>query len=293
MTYTALELINRAYNLSRVVSRGLQSVNGVQQETGLFLLNAILVTKGTNTRLIPYFSKYNGTFIAGTPDYFIQNLYGVETMVFFIDTIRYPMSDASRKEFYGSARAENVDSLPYQYRVEREEGGANISVYYVPIANYPFQIWGKFGLTNVSINQDLSLTYDGFYIEYLRYALAEYICDDSGVSFNPQSAARLKQIEHMLMDVSPPDMRIYKSSTLSGTPIFNYAQANIGKGWTAPLAGTAIHTDFKDKFVRAEVIEWNKLLEAGSYGAAREKGWVRTEGKEYIVQDGDVIEFKI
>ena len=67
----------------------------------------------------------------------------------------------------------------------------------------------------------------------------------------------------------------------------------IQKGWTAPLAGTAIHTDFKDKFVRAEVIEWNKLLEAGSYGAAREKGWLRTEGKEYIVKDGDVIEFKI
>jgi len=67
----------------------------------------------------------------------------------------------------------------------------------------------------------------------------------------------------------------------------------IQKGWTAPLAGTAIHTDFKDKFVRAEVIEWNKLLEAGSYAVAREKGWVRTEGKEYIVKDGDVIEFKI
>jgi GTP-binding protein YchF len=67
----------------------------------------------------------------------------------------------------------------------------------------------------------------------------------------------------------------------------------IGKGWTAPMAGTAIHTDFKEKFVKAEVIEWDKLLAAGSYGAAREKGLVRTEGKEYIVKDGDVIEFKI
>ena len=62
---------------------------------------------------------------------------------------------------------------------------------------------------------------------------------------------------------------------------------------TAPVAGTAIHNDFKDKFIKAEVVEWNKLLEAGSYGAAREKGLVRTEGKEYIVKDGDVIEFKI
>lgn len=67
----------------------------------------------------------------------------------------------------------------------------------------------------------------------------------------------------------------------------------IQKGWTAPMAGTAIHTDFKEKFVRAEIIEWNKLLEAGSFAAAKEKGWLRTEGKEYIVKDGDVIEFKI
>lgn len=67
----------------------------------------------------------------------------------------------------------------------------------------------------------------------------------------------------------------------------------IKKGWTAPEAGTAIHTDFKDKFVRAEIIEWDTLLKAGSYGAARERGLLRTEGKEYVVKDGDVIEFKI
>lgn len=71
------------------------------------------------------------------------------------------------------------------------------------------------------------------------------------------------------------------------------------RGWTvkrnstAPVAGAAIHTDFQDKFIRAEVIHWDKLLEAGSYAAAREKGWLRVEGKEYIVKDGDVIEFRI
>ena len=67
----------------------------------------------------------------------------------------------------------------------------------------------------------------------------------------------------------------------------------IQKGWNAPMAGTAIHTDFKDKFVRAEVIQWDKLLEAGSWGKARELGTLRLEGKDYIVQDGDVMEFKI
>ena len=64
-------------------------------------------------------------------------------------------------------------------------------------------------------------------------------------------------------------------------------------GSTAPVAGQAIHTDFKEKFIRAEVIEYDKLLEAGSFAKAKEKGWVRTEGKEYVVKDGDVIEFKI
>jgi len=67
----------------------------------------------------------------------------------------------------------------------------------------------------------------------------------------------------------------------------------IAKNSTAPIAGTAIHNDFKDKFIRAEVIKWNKLLEAGSFGNAREKGWLRTEGKEYIVKDGDVMEFRV
>ncbi len=67
----------------------------------------------------------------------------------------------------------------------------------------------------------------------------------------------------------------------------------IPKGSTAPRAGRAIHSDFEEKFIRADVIEWNKLLEVGSWARARELGVLRTEGKEYIVKDGDVIEFKI
>lgn len=65
----------------------------------------------------------------------------------------------------------------------------------------------------------------------------------------------------------------------------------IHRGDTAPVAGAAIHTDFRDKFIRANVIQWEKLLEAGSWASARDKGLVRTEGKEYVVQDGDVMEF--
>jgi len=64
----------------------------------------------------------------------------------------------------------------------------------------------------------------------------------------------------------------------------------IKRGQTAPDAGGAIHTDFKEHFIKAEVINWKDLVGAGGFGQARERGLIRTEGKEYAVQDGDVIE---
>ena len=66
----------------------------------------------------------------------------------------------------------------------------------------------------------------------------------------------------------------------------------IKKGAVAPEAAGVIHTDFEDKFIKAMVIPWDKLLEAGTYSEATSKGWLRTEGKEYIVQDGDILEIK-
>jgi len=71
------------------------------------------------------------------------------------------------------------------------------------------------------------------------------------------------------------------------------------RAWTivrnskAPQAGGIVHSDFEEKFIRAEVINWQKLVEAQSWPKARELGWIRTVGKEYVVEDGDVIEFRI
>ena len=67
----------------------------------------------------------------------------------------------------------------------------------------------------------------------------------------------------------------------------------IKNGTNAQLASGVIHTDFIKNFIRAQVIEYEKLIEAGSYANAKAKGWIRTEGKDYIVKDGDVIEFLI
>ncbi len=65
------------------------------------------------------------------------------------------------------------------------------------------------------------------------------------------------------------------------------------KGATAPEAGASIHTDFQEKFIKADVIMWDKLLEIGSWGKAKELGVVKTVGKDYVMHDGEVVEFKV
>jgi hypothetical protein len=66
----------------------------------------------------------------------------------------------------------------------------------------------------------------------------------------------------------------------------------IHKGWTAPQAAGVIHTDFQRGFIKAEIVSFDDLISAGSMNAAKAAGKVRMEGKEYIMRDGDVVEFR-
>ncbi|MGQ4560876.1 redox-regulated ATPase YchF [Dermabacteraceae bacterium P7054] len=66
----------------------------------------------------------------------------------------------------------------------------------------------------------------------------------------------------------------------------------IRKGATAPEAAGVIHTDFQKGFIKAEIVSFDHLMEAGSMAEAKAKGWVRMEGKDYVMVDGDVVEFK-
>jgi len=66
----------------------------------------------------------------------------------------------------------------------------------------------------------------------------------------------------------------------------------IHKGWKAPQAAGVIHTDFEKGFIKAEVIAYNDFINYKSEAACRENGRLRIEGKEYIVQDGDVMHFR-
>jgi len=88
-------------------------------------------------------------------------------------------------------------------------------------------------------------------------------------------------------------------NTLDLITFFTIKGGKETRAWTVKqnsnikTAGGVVHSDFEEKFIRAEVIPWQKLVDANSWTQARSKGWIQTAGKDYIVQDGDVIEFKI
>jgi len=67
----------------------------------------------------------------------------------------------------------------------------------------------------------------------------------------------------------------------------------VTNGMKAPLAAGVIHTDFEKKFIKAKVCDYDKFVKAGGWKEAADKGWVRFEGKEYVMKDGDVVEFMI
>ena len=158
-------------------------------------------------------------------------------------------------------------------------------------------------LNRESGGHNLDETTDGRWtklMEYIEKNNASYVTVDANVESDLRELAQEDKEsfrrEYGVFDDGVNDL-IRAGYKLLGLISFFTTGADETRAWTiangstAPIAGAAIHTDFKDKFIRAEVIEWNKLLEAGSYAKAREQGLVRTEGKEYVVKDGDVMEF--
>lgn len=231
MAYTVTELITRAYYLSQVVSRELETVSGQQLDDALIWLNALLSLKSANSRLIPYYSEYELDLVEAQEEYFIPNLIQPETFTFNIGPVRYSTQPTARRAYFGSGRVDNITSLPFNVHYERVLGGSNLFMYFLPNSNYPAKIWGKFGFDNVTLNQNLLLLYDEYYIDYLRYRLAMRICSEFGIPMQPQAAEELAELEDSMSDVSPPDMTLTKWSSLQGTTGLNWGDINIGRGW--------------------------------------------------------------
>ena len=105
-------------------------------------------------------------------------------------------------------------------------------------------------------------------------------------------------LEDLGIEESGLDKLIQASYRTLGLMSFLTGGEDESRAWTikigtkAPQAAGKIHTDFERGFIKAEVINYQDLLDCGSYAAAREKGLIRMEGKEYVVRDGDLIEFR-
>jgi len=125
-----------------------------------------------------------------------------------------------------------------------------------------------------------------------------YLVIDIATEYEAEGLAKEERRELGLPLDSETDVLVKKSYELLNLITFLTTGEDETRAWTikkgdsAPRAGSAIHTDFENKFVKAEVVFWENLIVAGGYPKAREQGKLRTEGKEYVVKDGDVIEFK-
>ncbi len=139
-------------------------------------------------------------------------------------------------------------------------------------------------------------------VEYFERTGAEYVVVDAGM-------------EHDLRDMSDDEKNDFRREYgAQGSGVESLIRAcynRLGlmsyfttgeketRAWTVPIgspgpkAAAAIHTDFEKKYIRAQVVTFDDLVECGSLKTAREEGKLRTEGKDYIVKDGDVIEFMI
>lgn len=112
-------------------------------------------------------------------------------------------------------------------------------------------------------------------------------------------AEQIEFIKELGLEKSGLDKLIQTSYKLLDLATFFTTGADETRAWTikagtkAPQAAGVIHTDFEKGFIRAEVIDWEKFIAAGSEAAAREKGWLRTEGKDYVIQDGDICNYLI
>ena len=231
MAYLAVDLITRAYYLSQVVSRDLQVVSANQITDGLYLLNSIIDFKNSDLREIPYYKEYDFNAVQGQELYSIPNLLSVDSLTFNIGPVRYAMNEETRTSYFANYRIDNVQSLPFQYRCERTLDGMNLYIYFVPADTYLMKLWGKFALTEVALNTDMSLLYDFFDLEFLRHQLCVWICADYGATVPDGVMKNYEVLQKKVMDVSPADMSIRNLNYFGNAPGLDWQVINLSGGW--------------------------------------------------------------
>ena len=132
--------------------------------------------------------------------------------------------------------------------------------------------------------------------QYIQKVGCGYVVVDAQAELEGMQMTQQERSEVGLAESALPALIHESYKTLNLISFFTTGEKEtrawtVQKGSMAPVAGGAIHSDFHEFFIRAEVISWKELLTAGSWAEAKKQGLVRTQGKEYTVQDGDVMVF--
>lgn len=169
-----------------------------------------------------------------------------------------------------------ITMKPFLYVLNKQHGGKNLDEMgdprFTKLTDYFKSIGAKYVVVDAKIEDELK-EFEGEEKEMMRSELGAH---DNGVDTLIKAGYDLLGLESYLT-TGEMETRAW----------------TIKRGSSAPRASAAIHTDFEAKFIRAEVVAYDDLVSCGSFAEAKSQGKLRTEGKEYIVKDGDVIEFKI
>ncbi|MBI2022544.1 redox-regulated ATPase YchF [Candidatus Daviesbacteria bacterium] len=178
---------------------------------------------------------------------------------------KYEVGDEQLKKWFHSLPLLTIKPVLYVYNVSEKEYGQELNDRSKSVQSNEMAISAR-------IEEELADLNDAERLQYLA---------ELGIA-EPGLERLIKKAYHLLglisfLTAGPKEIRAW----------------TLRRGETALRAAGVIHTDFEKGFIRAQVIEYEKLIEAGSHGNAKTKGWIRTEGKDYEIKDGDVVEFLI
>lgn len=221
------EIIKNAYICAGINSAEINDEDPGQIVRGLNALSLVLAEKNFKTCELPYFDTIEVNAVQGQSDYFLQNMYTLETMTFNIGDVRYSMKSSTRRIFKGETRQENVKSLPTEFYYERTNGGLTVSLYFLPVDSYLLKFNGLKGFGNYTLDDELTNYVDLGYQSFIIYQLAIKLCIIFIRPVPQQLMEELRKMEKSMSFVNPPDMTFrYISSVKKRRGGANTAFAN-------------------------------------------------------------------
>ncbi len=209
MSYTVRKLITEAYYASGIRSREFQTIEGALISEGLSLLNDFLAVTSANQSKKPYIQTKTFNCIANQEKYKIDGLIYPETISFYIDTnLRMPVNIAGRKEYFGTTKVTDLNTIPYNCTIERVLNGSEVYFYPLPDKAYKIEITGFFSLELIdNLSLDLTTIYDMYYIVFLKHNLIKTICMSEAIQTPLETTEYIAQLDNVVSKIATIDLR--------------------------------------------------------------------------------------